>query len=74
MNKELEGNWKELKGKMRQTWSKLTDDDLGRLQGNWEELSGRLQSLYGHSKEKAWSEIEAFKGRFLSKAERSVEE
>jgi uncharacterized protein YjbJ (UPF0337 family) len=53
----LQGKWKELKGKARMQWGKLTDDDLERMHGKTEELSGILQQRYGYSKEKADKEI-----------------
>lgn len=56
----LEGKWKELKGRVRQTWAKLTDDDVERVNGNFEELSGRLQKSYGYTKDQANAEIEKF--------------
>ena len=67
MNKNVtEGNWEQLKGKVRQAWAKLTDDDVERIKGNWEELSGKVQKAYGYTKEKAWQEIEDFKTKHSS--------
>ncbi len=58
MNKDrIEGNWKQLKGKVKQQWGKLTDDDLDQIEGNYEILSGRLQEAYGLSKEDAEKRI-----------------
>jgi uncharacterized protein YjbJ (UPF0337 family) len=58
MNKDrIEGNWKQLKGKVKQQWGKLTDDDLDQIEGNAEILSGRLQETYGISKEEAEKRI-----------------
>lgn len=65
-NDIVKGNWEELKGKIRQVWGKLADDDVSRFQGNWEELSGKVQAKYGHTKEKAWEEVESFKRKHLS--------
>jgi uncharacterized protein YjbJ (UPF0337 family) len=61
MNDILEGKWREIKGKVRQTWARLTDDDVEEVKGNWEELSGRLQKTYGYNKEQAKAEIDKFK-------------
>jgi uncharacterized protein YjbJ (UPF0337 family) len=70
MNKNVaEGNWEELKGKVRQAWAKLTDDDVERVKGNWEELSGRVQRAYGCTKEKAWDEVEQFKAKHSKKSD-----
>lgn len=58
MNKDrIEGNWKQLKGKVKQQWGKLTDDDLDQIEGNYEILTGRLQEAYGLSKEDAEKRI-----------------
>lgn len=48
---QLEGNWKQVKGKIREKWADLTDDDLARLQGNREQFEGKLQERYGKSKD-----------------------
>ena len=37
------GMWKEMKGKVKQQWGKLTDDDLKQLEGQGEQLAGKLQ-------------------------------
>ena len=53
----LQGKWHELRGQVRQMWSKLTDDDVARLSGKTEELAGLLQQRYGYAKAKAEAEI-----------------
>ena len=53
----LHGKWHELKGKVRQQWGKLTDDDLTRMSGKTEELAGVLQQRYGYGKDQAEDEI-----------------
>lgn len=61
MNEDIiKGKWHELKGKAKQKWSKLTDDDLGRIQGSAEELTGLLQQKYGYAKDIAKKQIEEF--------------
>ena len=58
MNKDqAAGGWKELKGKIKQQWGKLTDDDLTVLEGSADELSGRIQKRYGIAKEEAEKQI-----------------
>ena len=42
-----EGRWDQLKGKARQAWGDLTDDDLDVAEGNWEELVGRIKERTG---------------------------
>ena len=48
---ELKGNWNELKGKLKQQYAMLTDDDLLLLEGKQDELFGRLQTKLGKTKE-----------------------
>lgn len=48
---ELKGNWNETKGKLRQKFAVLTDNDLMLLEGKKEELFGRLQTKLGKTKE-----------------------
>jgi uncharacterized protein YjbJ (UPF0337 family) len=57
---QMHGMWKELKGKARQKWGQLTDDELDQLEGKREELSGLLQRKYGYAKERADREVEQF--------------
>jgi uncharacterized protein YjbJ (UPF0337 family) len=59
-NHSLEGNWKQLKGKVKQQWGKLTDDDLDRINGKREELVGRIQESYGRSRKDAEKEVGDF--------------
>ncbi len=52
MNKDiLEGNWKQLKGRIKAQWGKLTDDEIEQVQGNYEALCGKIQKAYGLSRE-----------------------
>jgi len=48
---ELKGNWNEIKGKLKQKFSVLTDDDLLLADGKKDELIGRLQIKLGKTKE-----------------------
>lgn len=48
---ELLGNWRELKGKLKQKYAMLTDDDLLLVEGKHDELLGRLQAKLGKSKD-----------------------
>src|SRR5688572_16380102 len=49
----IEGNWKKLKGKVKEQWGELTDDDLDVIAGKKDQLSGRLQETYGIGKDEA---------------------
>ena len=48
---EMKGNWNEIKGKLKQNYSQLTDNDLLFLEGKQDELFGRLQKRLGRTKE-----------------------
>jgi uncharacterized protein YjbJ (UPF0337 family) len=50
---QVEGNWKQFKGKVQQQWGALTDDDLDKVEGKQEELAGLIQKRYGKSREEA---------------------
>jgi uncharacterized protein YjbJ (UPF0337 family) len=56
----LTGNWKQMQGKVKQTWGKLTDNDLTRINGRFDELTGLVQERYGYSREKAEREVTDF--------------
>ena len=55
---ELKGSWNEVKGRLKQKYAQLTDDDLAFAEGKENELLGRLQQKLGKSKEDLRSEIE----------------
>jgi uncharacterized protein YjbJ (UPF0337 family) len=59
----VEGNWKQMKGKVKEQWGKLTDDDLDVINGKREQLEGRLQQRYGYGKDQAQKEINDWYGR-----------
>ncbi len=61
---QIQGNWKQLKGKIKEQWGKLTDDDLATINGRQEQLVGKLQERYGYTKEQAEREIEAQRDRW----------
>jgi len=61
MNKlEIKGNWNVIKGKLKQKYGQLTDDDLTFVDGKEDELLGRVQTRLGKTKEEARDEIANF--------------
>ncbi len=54
----LKGSWNEVKGKLKQKYGQLTDNDLTFAEGKQDEFLGRLQQKLGKSKEDLRSEIE----------------
>jgi uncharacterized protein YjbJ (UPF0337 family) len=64
MNEDiLKGKWKQIRGSVKETWGKLTDDDLDQIEGASDKLAGKLQEKYGYSKEKVDNEIKQFMNR-----------
>ncbi|MFC4821632.1 CsbD family protein [Dokdonella ginsengisoli] len=65
MNEDrIKGQWKQLTGKLKAQWGKLTDDDLTVAEGNSEYLAGKLQERYGIARDEAKKQVEEF-GRKL---------
>jgi uncharacterized protein YjbJ (UPF0337 family) len=61
MNEDtLKGQWTQLKGRVREQWGKLTDDDLDQIQGRSEQLIGRLQERYGWARDQASREVDTW--------------
>jgi uncharacterized protein YjbJ (UPF0337 family) len=64
MNEDrMKGNWKQLKGKIKEQWGKLTDDELDVLEGREEMLVGRIQERYGISRDEADRQYKEFRRR-----------
>jgi uncharacterized protein YjbJ (UPF0337 family) len=57
---QVKGEWKQLTGKVKEKWGKLTDDDLTTAAGHRDQLVGLLQKRYGLAKEKAEEALEEF--------------
>ncbi len=59
MNEDiLKGQWKQVRGQVKQWWGMLTDDDLDKINGKRDQLIGKLQEKYGYSKEQAGRQID----------------
>lgn len=56
----IEGNWKQLKGRVTAQWGKLTDDDLDVVAGRQEQLAGVIQERYGIAKDEAEKQVKAW--------------
>jgi uncharacterized protein YjbJ (UPF0337 family) len=59
----IKGSWNEYKGKAKQQWGKLTDDDLDVVDGRREELAGKIQNRYGIAKDEAERQIDEWQNR-----------
>lgn len=65
MNTDIfQGKWEEVKGKLKQTWANLTDDDLKAIEGKHQEIYGKLQKHYGYSKDEAEKAIKKFQSEY----------
>jgi len=54
MNKQIfKGTWEEAKGKMKQKWADLTDDEMLKIEGKHDEIYGILEKRYGYAKDDA---------------------
>jgi uncharacterized protein YjbJ (UPF0337 family) len=62
MNKDrMEGNWEQFKGKMKQSWGKMGDDDFALIQkGKRQEFLGKVQERQGIAKEEAEKQLKEF--------------
>lgn len=61
MNEDIiKGHWNEIKGKIKQQWGKLTDNDIAQMKGTYQELEGKLQSTYGYQKDEVKKQIDTF--------------
>lgn len=62
MNKDtMQGKAREMKGKLKQKWGQLTDDELTEIEGNSEILAGKLQVRYGVTREEAERQVKEFR-------------
>lgn len=69
MNRDvLEGQWTKMKGKVREKWGKLTDDDLEQIGGKKDQLVGRIQERYGEQRDKIEKDVDHFWKDFESPA------
>lgn len=61
MNEDkIKGQWKQLSGKIKAKWGKLTDDDLKTAEGNSQYLAGKLQERYGMARDEAEKQVKDF--------------
>ena len=57
---QIQGDWMTFKGKIKERWGDLTDDDLERIEGRRDQLVGLVQKKYGIAKEMAEKEVKAW--------------
>lgn len=66
---KLKGQWKQIKGDLRERWGKLTNDEVEQIDGQEQNLVGKIQEKYGIAKEEAQNQV----NNFLSKLNSTVE-
>jgi uncharacterized protein YjbJ (UPF0337 family) len=54
----VEGNCEQVKGKVKEKWGKLTDDDLDVIEGNRDQLEGKIQERYGYAKDQVRKDVD----------------
>ncbi len=59
MREMWEGRWSQIKGKVKERWGMLTDDDIAQSQGNLDQLIGKIQEKYGGTKEEIRRQLES---------------
>jgi uncharacterized protein YjbJ (UPF0337 family) len=62
-NDRVQGNWKQVKGKIKEQWGKLTGDEIDQLEGRGDQLAGVLQERYGIERDEAEKQAREFRTR-----------
>lgn len=57
---QAKGSWNQLKGRVKESWGVLTDDDVDRYEGKLDQLAGKIQEKTGESREKIREKLESF--------------
>lgn len=66
MNSDMfKGKWHQIKGKIKEKWGKLTDNDIHEINGRREQFLGKLQERYGWSKERAQEEFNRWADSYI---------
>jgi uncharacterized protein YjbJ (UPF0337 family) len=61
---QFEGKWEQMKGKVREHWGRLTDDDVEEVQGRRQNMLAKIQEKYGDTKESAEGKLAEFERKF----------
>ncbi|MFG0330846.1 MAG: CsbD family protein [Phycisphaerales bacterium] len=65
-NHKMQGQWKQVRGKVKEKWGALTDDDLDQIDGKQDQLVGKIQERYGRRREEAEKEVSQFFDRLTT--------
>ena len=66
-NDVIKGEWNLVKGKIKEKWGQLTDDDITQINGKRDQLLGKLQKKYGYTKQNAEEELDQWETNYSSK-------
>ena len=70
----IEGNWKQFKGRVKEQWGKLTDDDIDVIAGKRDQLVGKIQESYGITKDEAEKQGAALAAELTARADKEAAE
>ncbi|MCB0347583.1 MAG: CsbD family protein [Bdellovibrionales bacterium] len=74
MNEQIfKGNWKQVKGKVKETWGKLTDDEIDTIAGNFDQLVGKVQEKYGYKLDEAKKTVNSFLTKLNSSMDKTID-
>ena len=59
----IEGTWKQFKGRVKEQWGKLTDDEIDQINGQRDQLEGKIQERYGIAKDQVRSDVDDWLSR-----------
>lgn len=59
MQKQFEGRFDQVKGKIKETWGDITDDELDQTEGKWDQLVGKIKAKTGESQEEIERKLES---------------
>src|SRR5690606_27725570 len=54
---QIQGNWKQFKGRVKEKWGELTDDEIEQIQGRRDQLVGKIEQHYGVARDEAESQV-----------------
>ena len=60
----MKGDWKQIKGKVREKWGEFTDDELDQVKGRREQFEGLLQKKFGMAKDEVKKQVDEFEMTF----------
>ena len=61
---QIAGRWQQTKGRLKERWGKLTDDQLDQLEGRWEQLAGVIQEQYGVAREQIQEDLTRYRKEY----------